>query len=175
MLNIKEKTLKSKNLTFRLLNNEDKKDLYEILQEPETTLPVGKLPIKDQESFKVYWYNLTKDNSAISILLNGNCIGYYHFYKYIIDNPIHKDMNNVGIGFLIGKDYLHRGYGTEALLILNAYLLTIFDNIFADYFIENIASKKTLEKCGFKYLETYKMEFDELKETKLIASNVLSK
>lgn len=41
MIGMENRTIHSKNLTFRLLRQEDKPFLYPILQEPETTRPAG--------------------------------------------------------------------------------------------------------------------------------------
>ncbi len=173
MIGLKGKKLYSERLSFRLLEDCDKESLYPILQEPETTKPAGYLPLKNENEFEKFWDNLTAEGTGVAILLNGGCIGYYHALKYVPSQ--YAEQKNIGIGFLIGKDYVRKGYGTETLMTLDKYLLTIYDNIWGDYFTENTASKKILEKCGFKYFETYEMNFECLNnEKKTVISNILN-
>ena len=175
MIGMESRTLYSQNLTFRLLRQEDKPFLYPILQEPETTRPAGFPPVQTEEAFERFWNGLTQYNTAVAILLEDRCIGYYHVHKYRTDNPELKDKQCVGIGFLIGRRYCRRGFGTETLLTMDAFLLERFDCIFADYFAENTASRKTIEKCGFRFDENYEMFFEELGEQKQVVSNVLTR
>ena len=175
MIGMENRTLHSQNLTFRLLRQEDKPFLYPILQEPETTRPAGFPPVQTEEAFERFWNDLTQYNTAVAILLEDRCIGYYHVHKYRTDNPERKDKQCVGIGFLIGRRYCRRGFGTETLLTMDAFLLERFDCIFADYFSENTASQKTIEKCGFRFDENYEMFFEELGEQKQVVSNVLTR
>ncbi len=174
MIGFENIVLKSQHLTFRLLQEQDKEALAPILREPETTKPSGFLPVCTEEELEEFWKGLTRYQTGIAILLEGRCIGYYHVNKYIPDEPEYQEQTNVGIGFLIGKDYIGRGYGTETLLTLNAWLLTKVDNIWADYFVENTASKKTILKCGFREMSPYDMTFEALGgERKHVISNVL--
>ncbi len=175
MIGMENRTLHSQNLTFRLLRQEDKPFLYPILQETETTCPAGFPPVQTEEAFARFWNDLTQYNTAVAILLEDRCIGYYHVHKYRTDDPALKDKQCVGIGFLIGRDYCRRGFGTETLLTMDAFLLERFDCIFADFFLENTASRKTIEKCGFRFFENYEMFFAELGEQKRVVSNVLTR
>ena len=81
-------------------------------------------------------------------------------------------MNCVGVGFVIGKDYQNRGFGTEALTYLTKYLLSVFDACFADHFKENIPSKRVIEKCGYSYREDYSMYFDTIHMDKICSSYI---
>lgn len=56
------------------------------------------------------------------------------------------------VGYHIGKEYTNKGYASEAL---NAFLCEIMkkknlDFVYGICISENIASRKVLEKCGFK-------------------------
>lgn len=176
MIAFSNERLHSQRLSFRLLQENDRKDLFDILQEPETTKPAGFLPIYDWAAFEDFWKDLTAQQGGMAVLLGDRCIGYYHINSYTPDDPSYQEQKNVGIGFLLGKNYLHRGYGTEMLMTINSHLLTMVDNIWGDCFEENIASQKTLEKCGFQAVDTYEMVFPELNgEKKHIISYVLHK
>lgn len=173
MIGFQGKTLSSEHLTFTLLREAHKADLAKILTEAETTVPAGFQPVTTEEEFEAFWSQLTAYNTAVAILLQGQCIGYYHVNKYVNSDPRYAGQSCVGIGFLIGKNYLRRGYGTETLITMNDYLLTRFDNIFGDYFLENTASRNTLLKCGFTEDDRYEMPFEELGAVKQVVSTVL--
>ena len=168
------KMLRSEHLSFRLLSDSDKNSLFQILHDPETTLPAGFTPILDRNTFEVFWKSLTEYNTGIAILLQDKCIGYFHVHPCQLNEPDFYSKKNVMIGFLIGKKHLRRGYGTETLVTLNPYLLQQFDCIWGDYFEGNTASKELLQKCGFRPISTYDMRFDELGgKTMHVFSNVL--
>ena len=102
-------------------------------------------------------------------------IGYFHVNKYIPDKEEYRALNCVGVGFVIGKDYQNRGFGTEALTYLTEYLLTMFDACFADHFKENIPSKRVIEKSGYSYCEDYSMFFDGIGAEKICSSYIRRK
>ena len=54
----------------------------------------------------------------------------------------------------------------------DTYLKGIFDFCFADCFLDNGASRRIIEKCGYKYFETYTMFFRALNEEKTCDSFV---
>lgn len=76
------------------------------------------------------------------------CIGYYPFGKSNISIGEH----DCEVGYWIGKPYWNHGICTEALRLLLDYCLHVkqFQNIWADHFIGNPASKRVLQKCGFE-------------------------
>lgn len=78
----------------------------------------------------------------------------------------------VSIGFVIGKKYQNHGYATETLKTLTAYLKQMFDFCVADHFVGNDASKRVIEKCGYRYIEEYTVFFDELGKNMICLSYV---
>ena len=54
----------------------------------------------------------------------------------------------------------------ERNLRLVVYLARRFDFVFADCFTDNPASRRIIEKNGYRYLENYRMCFDALGEEK---------
>ncbi len=164
---------RSKRLTFRLLDERDKPALYRILQNPAVTEPAGFKAITTAYEFERFWRTHTDKKSCLAILLEDMCIGYYNIYRYKTDLEKYRYSNNAEIAFLIGEDYQRNGYAAETLATLDKYLLTMYDTVWADYFIGNTASERTIEKCGFRFVEEYDMFFEELGEEKKVASNVL--
>lgn len=78
------------------------------------------------------------------------------------EQPEYADKKLVGLGFVIGKPYQNKGYGTEMLKTITAYLKERFDYCVADHFVENAPSRRVIEKAGYRYLEDYSMTFRHL-------------
>ena len=65
-------------------------------------------------------------------------------------------MANIGkedaeVGYWIGRPYWNQGYCTEALYAMIGYCFNVkrFQTLWADYFIDNPASGRVMDKCGF--------------------------
>ena len=162
MIGLENRTLQSKRLTYRLLCAADKAALREILADRSVTEPAGFLPAASEEEFDAFFAELTRHGTGLAILLGDALIGYIHVRKYVSEQAEYRDKKCVSTGFVIGKQYQNRGYATETLETLTAYLLQIFDFCVAGHFIDNAPSKRVIEKCGYRYLETYTLFFEEL-------------
>ena len=162
MIGLENQTLQSKRLTYRLLDEADKEALREILSDKSVTEPAGFVPAASKAEFDVFFAELTQYNTGIAILSGGTLIGYIHVHKYIPDQPEYSGKKCVSTGFVIGKKYQNQGYATETLETVTTYLKQTFDYCFASHFIDNEPSRKVIMKCGYRYLETYTMLFEEL-------------
>ena len=175
MIGLDHKTLHSERLEYRLLRKKDKESLAALLSDRSVTEPAGFLPADSEEACSHFFADLTQYHTGIAILFDHEVIGYFHVNKYIPDQEEYRTMNCVGVGFVIGKDYQNRGFGTEALTFLTCYLMTIFDACFADHFKENVQSKRVIEKSGYSYCEEYSMFFDGIDQEKTCSSYVYRK
>ena len=162
MIGLENQILQSKRLTYRLLDAADKEALYEILSDKSVTEPAGFLPADSEAEFDAFFDKLTQYNTGIAILCNEVLTGYIHVNKYVPNVPEYSGKKCVSTGFVIGKKYQNRGYATETLKAVTAYLKQNFDYCFADYFMGNEPSKKVIEKCGYHYVEKYTVFFEEL-------------
>lgn len=162
MIGLENKTLKSKRLTYRLLCEADKEALSEILSDRSVTEPAGFTPAESKAEFDEFFAELTQYNTGVAILSGDELIGYIHVHKYIPDLPEYIGKKCVSTGFVIGKEYQNKGYGTETLETLTAYLKQNFDYCFVSHFTDNVPSKRVIEKCGYRYLEEYTMFFEDL-------------
>lgn len=165
MIEFENKILYSERLTYRLLADGDKDALGKLLSDETVTRPAGFLPAKNDEGFDWFYSELTRYNTGIAVLKSDELIGYFHVNPYRVGGKF-AGMTCVSVGFVIGKDYQHCGYGTEMLSRMTEYLSGIFDACFADCFTDNETSRRTIEKCGYKYAEDYTMMFDALGEEK---------
>ncbi len=99
---------------------------------------------KETIEFLMSVYESEKGPLVYPVLLkNGTNIGYVQLV------PIEEVFE---VGYHIGKEYTNNGYATEAL---KAFLGEIMpkknlDNVYGICVSENIASKKVMEKSGFK-------------------------
>ena len=75
------------------------------------------------------------------------CIGYYTHGESNID----IGENDAEVGYWVARPYWNQGLCSEALRVLIDYCFRErgFSTLWADYFPENPASGKVMEKCGF--------------------------
>lgn len=67
----------------------------------------------------------------------------------------HKgDQNGVEIGYWLGEPYWKKGYASEAAnaLVDNIFRATDLDTIYVTCFAANTASRRVIQKIGFRYL-----------------------
>ncbi len=172
MIGLQGKQLVSERLTYRLLADGDKPALAALLADPAVTEPAGFFPAKTEEAFDKFFDTLTQYGTGVAVFLDGTLIGYIHVNRYRINDPEFSDKPCVGVGFIIGKKYWKNGYGSETLTTLTGYLLKSFYACFADCFVENDASRRTIERCGYSYLGEYTMYFNDLGKEKTCRSYV---
>jgi len=77
-----------------------------------------------------------------------------------ISIPFSKKSNAYSIGYNMNKDYWDKGFTTEAAkaIIKWAYQELNAKEFVAIYANGNLASKKVIEKCGFKYVAPTRYE-----------------
>ena len=76
------------------------------------------------------------------------CIGYYAYGE----SNINIGENDAEAGYWIARPYWNQGICTEALRLLIDYCFNTkgFHTIWSDYFPDNPASGRVMEKCGFR-------------------------
>ena len=89
---------------------------------------------------------------ALELKETGHVIGCMGYYPYGESN-IEIGEHDVEVGYWIGKPYWNKGLCTEALRAMIDYCFNTkgFKNIWADFFIDNPASGRVMEKCGMSY------------------------
>ena len=162
MIGMENRELHSDRLTLRLVQRQDAQALREMLRNPEVTKPAGFLPIETEEEFESFFSGLTAYHTGMAILAGDTVIGYCRVNKEQLEQPEYADKKLVSLGFVIGKPYQNQGYGTEMLKTITAYLKERFDYCVADHFVENVPSRRVIEKAGYRYLEDYSMTFRHL-------------
>ena len=151
MNNIGTKTIKTKRLVLRRFTEDDAKEIYE--------------GYVNQEDF-LYYANKEKRtleeeiNSLKGIDEKYNNSEYYNWLITLdskVIGAIHLNVDNynesIEFNYAIDDRYKGNGYMTEALEAVKNYCLNEINanRIFGGCEINNIASKKVMEKCNFKY------------------------
>ena len=144
---------KEKRVRLRTLNLSDAKAIYEYLKDGEISKwTLIHQPYKRRNALtfilKSHYKRIWKKEYVFGILLKdtNRLIGIISLL-----NVNWKD-KNAEIGYWLGKKYWGRGLTTEAIgLILNfAFKKLKLHRVYAKVFEENTASKRVLEKNGFK-------------------------
>ena len=145
-------TIVTERLLLRRWKPSDAEALYKYACDPEVGPHAGWPPHKNVEESKMIIRELfTNDYTWAVILKETNepigCMGYYPFGK----SNIESGENDAEVGYWIGKPHWNKGYCTEALqaMIHYCYEKKNFQTIWADFFIDNPASGRVMEKCGF--------------------------
>lgn len=107
---------------------------------------------RTQAHWKLYgfgYYMLVKKAEAASVGLIS--------LKYLTDEEAKLKIPN--LGYLIDPDFWGRGFATEASLALldHAKNDLCFSKVQATSFLENKAGNRVLEKLGFQWIETVKV------------------
>jgi RimJ/RimL family protein N-acetyltransferase len=97
----------------------------------------------DQDAFLAHWQDILADEVVIkrTILYQGEVAG----------NIMHFDQfGNPAIGYWLGRDYWGKGIATAAvqLFIRQITIRPLYARVLKD----NLASRRVLEKCGFKVI-----------------------
>lgn len=101
------------------------------------------------------WLLEEKDPKTVRFIItikgNDEPIGSIDIVRYTDDNP--------EIGYCLSREYWNRGLMTEACKAFVKYLFDIgFNKIFINAVVENIASNRVIQKCGFKFAHQERLE-----------------
>lgn len=145
-------TIETERLLLRRWKLSDAEALYKYACDPEVGPHAGWPPHKSVEESKMIIREVFTNDFTWAIVLKETnepigCIGYYPFGK----SNIEIGKNDAEVGYWMGKPHWNKGYCTEALqaMIHYCYEKKNFQTIWADFFIDNPASGRVMEKCGF--------------------------
>ena len=75
MIGLEGKTLTSRRLTYRLLEDDDRQALAALLADPAVTEPGGFRPARTEAEFDEFYRGLTAYHTGVAILREGALIG----------------------------------------------------------------------------------------------------
>ncbi len=139
-------------IIFRPWRDEDAEALYKYASDPDVGPRAGWPPHKSvEESLEIIRTIFHSDHMwAIEWKETGEPIG---CMGYMVHGESNIDIgeNDAEVGYWVARPYWNRGICTEALRLLIDYCFREkgFRTLWADYFPDNPASGKVLEKCGF--------------------------
>lgn len=145
--------METERILLRPWREEDAEALYRHASDPEVGPRAGWSPHKSVDESRNIIRTLFANDHTWAIVQKESrepigCICYYT-----------PDESNIGIfpndaevGYWVARPYWNRGIATEALQLLIDYCFRQrgFRTLWADYFPDNQASGRVMQKCGFK-------------------------
>ena len=148
-----EERIETGRLILRPWRESDAESLFRYACDPDVGPRAGWPPHKDiEESRRVIRDIFTNDRTwAVTLRETDEAIGCMGYYIHGESN-IAIGENDAEIGYWIAKPYWNRGLATEALRAMVDYCFNVkgFLTLWSDFFIDNPASGRVMEKCGFK-------------------------
>lgn len=140
-------------IRLRPWRDDDAQRLYHIASDPELGPRAGWMPHRDTEESLSVINNFFKNDSTWAVVLKHGdtivgCVGYLSSRHS--NFPIAPD--EAEVGYWIAKPYWGQGLCTEALSAIVDYCRSLEDikALWGVHFLDNPASGRVLEKCGFE-------------------------
>ena len=145
--------IETKRLSFRPWREADAEELFRLASDPDVGPRAGWPPHKSvEESLEIINTVFNSDHVwALVLKETGQLIGCMGYYDHNESN-IGIAEGEAEVGYWIGKPFWNQGYCTEALREMIEYCFNSkgFLTLWADHFVDNPASGKVMEKCGFR-------------------------
>lgn len=140
-------------LRFRPWLETDADALYRYASDPDVGPRAGWPPHQSvEESLQVIRNIFSNGHTwALELKETGEPIGCMGYYAHGESN-IDIGGNDAELGYWIAKPYWNQGLCTEALqtMIDHCFNVMCFQTLWADFFVDNPASGRVMEKCGFR-------------------------
>jgi len=128
------------NVQLRDAVETDLQIFYEQQQDPEA-IQMAAFPSRNRDAFMAHWLKILVDDSVVvkTILVNGDIAGNIVCFDQLGEREV---------GYWLGKEYWGKGIASQGLTQFLEYIET--RPLYAHVAKHNIASRRVLEKCGFK-------------------------
>lgn len=144
--------METERILLRLWREEDAEALYKYASDPEVGPRAGWPPHKSvEESREIIRTLFNSDHMwAMELKATSEPIGCMGYFVYGESN-INIGENDAEVGYWVARPYWNQGLCSETLRVLIDYCFNVkgFSALWADYFPENPASGRVMEKCGF--------------------------
>ena len=146
------------NILLRDVTESDLPILFEQQLDPDATA-MAAFTSRDRDAFMAHWAKIMADASNIlkTVLFDGQVAGNIVGWE---------SSGEWEVGYWIGKEYWGKGIATKALLLFLDLVKT--RPLYAHVARHNVASRKVLEKGGFKVIgeepEEFILKLDEQEE-----------
>lgn len=148
----KEVIIETERLLMRRWRFSDAEALYKYASDPDVGPRAGWQPHQNMDDSRNVIFEYFKNDYTWAVILKDTnaligCMGYYPHGKSNIEIGEH----DAEVGYWIGKPHWNKGYCSEALqaMIRFCYETKNFQTLWADFFVDNRASGRVMEKCGF--------------------------
>jgi RimJ/RimL family protein N-acetyltransferase len=113
---------------------------YEQQLDPDA-IQMAAFPSRNREAFMTHWSKIMADDSVLvkTILFNGGIAGNIVCFEQLGEREV---------GYWLGKEYWGKGIASQALTQFLHFIET--RPLYAHVARHNIASRRVLQKCGFK-------------------------
>ncbi len=145
--------METNRILLRHWQDEDAETLFKYASDPKVGPRAGWPPHKSGvESLEVIRTFFHNDHTwAIELKATGEAIGCIGYLPQGESN-IKIGANEAEVGYWVARPFWNQGICTEALQLLIDYCLDVkgFEQLWGDYFVDNPASGRVMEKCGFR-------------------------
>lgn len=145
-------TIDTQRLSLRAWQSDDAESLFKYASDPDVGPRAGWHPHQNIEESREIIRTVFSNEStwAITLRKTGEVIGCIGYYTHETSN-IEIGDHDAEIGYWVGKPFWNQGICTEALLAMIDYCLhkKKFNNLWGDFFVDNPASGRVMQKCGF--------------------------
>ena len=145
--------METERIRLRPWCDDDAEALFKYASDPEVGPRAGWLPHKSvEESLEIIRTLFHSDHMwAMELKKTGEpigCMGYFIHGESNID----IGANDAEVGYWVARPFWNQGLCTESLKVLIDYCFNVkgYDTLWADYFPDNPASGRVMEKCGFR-------------------------
>ena len=154
-------------LTLRPWRESDLPDFYEYASVDGVGQMAGWNPHRDIEESKEILSHFIEGKHVFALEYQGKVIGSLGVEKYNEDNyPELAQLQGREIGYVLSKAYWGQGLMPEAVKAVIRWLFEEekLDFIICGHFDHNNRSRRVVEKCGFRYIQTteFKTRFDTI-------------
>ena len=144
--------METERIVLRPWRESDSEALFKYASDSDVGPGAGWAPHQSmEESLEIIRTHFNNDHTwAIEFKETGEAIGAMG-YMLSSESNISIGENDVEVGYWVAKPYWNQGICTEALRLLIGYCNNRkhFQGIWGDFFVDNPASGRVMEKCGF--------------------------
>ena len=167
--------LNFENITLRPWKESDAQDLYNLAKSPNIGPMAGWPPHKSVEESLNVIKTIFSKKETYAIISKGKIVGCVGLLFY--PNCNHDwGKDSAEIGYWVGEEFQNKGIATKAskILVERAFKELNVNAIYGTYDLDNVKSKRVLEKLGFKFYKEMEYTNGDNNKHKIIA-NVLTK
>lgn len=145
--------METERILLRKWQESDADALFKYASDPDVGPRAGWPPHKSIEESREIIKTVFNTDTMWAVVLKetGEAIGFAGYLPAGNSN-LNIPSNECEVGYWIGKPYWSMGICTEALKLVIDYCFNVkgFKALWGDYFPENPASGRVMEKCGFR-------------------------